>query len=74
MPPPDRAVDSRQQPTRRSGQDSSPAVDVHSPLPAAPTRLRLAMAVVGVLAFLVAAAGIAVPATHGTRTTADEPQ
>ena len=32
------------------------------------------MAVVGVLAFLVAAAGIAVPATHGTRTTADEPQ
>jgi len=32
------------------------------------------MAVVGVLAFLAAAAGIAVPATHTTRTTADEPQ
>jgi hypothetical protein len=32
------------------------------------------MAVVGVLAFLVAAAGIAVSATHTTRTTADEPQ
>jgi hypothetical protein len=29
---------------------------------------------VGVLAFLVAAAGILVPATHATRTTADEPQ
>jgi hypothetical protein len=29
---------------------------------------------VGVLAFLAAAAGIVVPATHGTRTTADEPQ
>ena len=32
------------------------------------------MLAVGVLAFLAAAAGILVPATHGTRTTADEPQ
>jgi hypothetical protein len=32
------------------------------------------VAAVGVLAFLAAAAGIAVPATHGTWTTADEPQ
>jgi hypothetical protein len=32
------------------------------------------MLLVGVLAFLAAAAGILVPATHGTRTTADEPQ
>jgi hypothetical protein len=37
-------------------------------------RVGWAMAVVGLLAFLVAAAGIVVPATHGTRTTADEPQ
>ena len=37
-------------------------------------RVGRAMLVVGVLAFLAAAAGIAVPATHGTRTTADEPQ
>jgi hypothetical protein len=47
---------------------------VHTPRPASPFRLRLAMAVVGVVAFAVAAAGILVPATHGTRTTADEPQ
>jgi hypothetical protein len=32
------------------------------------------MLLVGLLAFAVAAAGIVVPATHGTRTTADEPQ
>jgi len=32
------------------------------------------MLAVGVLALLAAAAGILVPATHGTRTTADEPQ
>ncbi|HEU4898879.1 MAG TPA: hypothetical protein VFX88_15155 [Actinomycetota bacterium] len=32
------------------------------------------MLAVGVLAFLAAAAGILVPATHATRTTADEPQ
>jgi hypothetical protein len=32
------------------------------------------MVAVGVLAFVAAAAGILVPATHGTRTTADEPQ
>jgi hypothetical protein len=32
------------------------------------------MAVVGALAFAAAAAGIVGPATHGTRTTADEPQ
>jgi hypothetical protein len=32
------------------------------------------MAVLGVLGFAAAAAGIVVPATHGTRTTADEPQ
>jgi hypothetical protein len=37
-------------------------------------RVGWAMVAVGVLAFLVAAAGILVPATHGTRTTADEPQ
>ena len=37
-------------------------------------RLRWAMLAVGVLAFAAAAAGILVPATHGTRTTADEPQ
>jgi hypothetical protein len=37
-------------------------------------RLRWAMLVVGLLGLLVAAAGIVVPATHGTRTTADEPQ
>ena len=47
------------------------AAVVHSP-PSA--RVRLAMAVVGVLAFAAAAAGILVPATHGTWTTADEPQ
>jgi hypothetical protein len=32
------------------------------------------MMVVGLLAFAAGAAGIVVPATHGTRTTADEPQ
>jgi hypothetical protein len=32
------------------------------------------MVVVGLLAMLAAAGGIAVPATHGTQTTADEPQ
>jgi hypothetical protein len=32
------------------------------------------MLLVGLLSFLAAAAGILVPATHGTRTTADEPQ
>jgi hypothetical protein len=37
-------------------------------------RLRWVMLAVGVLAFAAAAAGILVPATHGTRTTADEPQ
>jgi hypothetical protein len=37
-------------------------------------RVGWAMVVVGLLAFLVAAAGTLVPATHGTRTTADEPQ
>src|SRR5215207_7164461 len=72
----------RRQPTRwrrapdregsRSGERGRTVV--HSPLPPSPARLRLAMAVVGVLAFLAAAAGIAVPATHTTRTTADEPQ
>src|SRR5512132_3911247 len=48
-----------------------------NPAPAAaptPARVRLAMVAVGVLAFAAAAAGILVPATHGTRTTADEPQ
>jgi hypothetical protein len=44
------------------------------PDPPGGTRLRLAMAGVGVVAFLVAAAGIWVPATHTTETTADEPQ
>ena len=37
-------------------------------------RLWPAVAAVGLLAFLGAAAGIGVPATHGARTTADEPQ
>jgi hypothetical protein len=37
-------------------------------------RVGWAMLAVGLLAFLAAAAGIVVPATHGTRTTADEPQ
>src|SRR5215216_312625 len=37
-------------------------------------RLRWVMLAVGVLAFAATAAGILVPATHGTRTTADEPQ
>jgi hypothetical protein len=37
-------------------------------------RVWWAMVVVGMLAFAAAAAGIAVSATHGTRTTADEPQ
>src|SRR5215213_8215269 len=37
-------------------------------------RLRWVMVVVGLVAFAAAAAGILVPATHGTRTTADEPQ
>jgi hypothetical protein len=41
--------------------------------PPEPRTWRAALAV-GVLAFLVAAAGILVPATHSTRTTADEPQ
>jgi hypothetical protein len=44
------------------------------PEPPSGTRLRLAMAGVGVVAFLVAAAGIWVPATHTAETTADEPQ
>jgi hypothetical protein len=37
-------------------------------------RIGWAMVVVGLLAMLAAAGGIAVPATHGTWTTADEPQ
>jgi hypothetical protein len=37
-------------------------------------RLWPAVAAVGLLAFLGAAAGVGVPATHGTQTTADEPQ
>jgi hypothetical protein len=37
-------------------------------------RLWPAVAAVGLLAFLAAAAGIGVPASHGARTTADEPQ
>jgi hypothetical protein len=37
-------------------------------------RIGWVMLAVGALAFLAAAAGILVPATHGTRTTADEPQ
>src|SRR5215218_8410605 len=37
-------------------------------------RVGWAMLVVGLLAVVAAAAGIVVPATHGTRTTADEPQ
>jgi hypothetical protein len=37
-------------------------------------RVWWAMVMVGMLAFAAAAAGIAVSATHGTRTTADEPQ
>src|SRR5215211_5502856 len=37
-------------------------------------RIGWVMLAVGVLALLAAAAGILVPATHGTRTTADEPQ
>jgi hypothetical protein len=37
-------------------------------------RVGWAMLAVGLLAFLAAAAGITVPATHETRTTADEPQ
>jgi hypothetical protein len=54
---------------------------VHNPPPIHPgarkvhrPHLRFAMVVVGVLAFGAAVAGILVPATHGTRTTADEPQ
>jgi hypothetical protein len=42
--------------------------------PPTPFRVRLAMVAVGVLAFAVAAVGTVVPATHGTWTTADEPQ
>ncbi|HEX2374427.1 MAG TPA: hypothetical protein VHO93_10650, partial [Actinomycetota bacterium] len=38
------------------------------------SRLGWAVLVVGLLGFVVAAGGIAVPATHGTWTTADEPQ
>jgi hypothetical protein len=37
-------------------------------------RVRLMMALVGMVGFAAAAAGILVPATHGTWTTADEPQ
>jgi hypothetical protein len=37
-------------------------------------RVGWAMLVAGLLAVVAAAAGIVVPATHGTRTTADEPQ
>jgi hypothetical protein len=47
---------------------------VHGPPAGSPSRLRVAMALVGLLAVAAAAAGIVVPATHGTRTTADEPQ
>jgi hypothetical protein len=59
---------------------AEPGVPVtHSPPrtgapPATPFRVRLAMVAVGVVAFAVAAAGTVVPATHGTWTTADEPQ
>ena len=42
--------------------------------PARVPRLWPAVAAVGLLAFLGAAAGVGVPATHGTQTTADEPQ
>src|SRR5215218_5135883 len=38
------------------------------------SRVGWAMLVVGLLAVVAAAVGIVVPATHGTRTTADEPQ
>ena len=58
-PPGHRAVDDAARPTSGGAED---------------VRVGWAMLVVGVLAFLAAAAGIAVPATHGTRTTADEPQ
>jgi hypothetical protein len=77
MPRPDRpgrrAVDNATRPT--SGPASVPlrgAEPGAGSLKAA--RVGWAMLVVGVLAFLVAAAGILVPATHGTWTTADEPQ
>src|SRR5215211_2748871 len=53
-------------------RDGGPVV--HTPPPGSPPRLRLVMVVVGLLAVVAAAAGIVVPATHGTRTTADEPQ
>ena len=42
--------------------------------PARVPRLWPAVVAAGLLAFLAAAAGIAVPASHGARTTADEPQ
>ncbi|HEU4397113.1 MAG TPA: hypothetical protein VFU54_04630 [Actinomycetota bacterium] len=42
--------------------------------PGSVPRLWPAVAAVGLLAFLGAAAGIRVPATHGAQTTADEPQ
>ena len=47
------------------------------PVGAAPVqagRVWRVMVLVGVLAFVAAAAGILVPAAHTTRTTADEPQ
>jgi hypothetical protein len=65
----------------RNRAPAAPGSPAASSFPAAPgspaappARLGLALAVVGLLAFAAAAAGIVVPATHGTRTTADEPQ
>src|SRR5215211_2996104 len=59
--------------SRKSAPTLAPAV------PAAPgrdagARVGWLMLLVGVVAFAAATAGILVPATHGTWTTADEPQ
>src|SRR4029453_15811449 len=89
MPPADRPVDGPERSVPAVDNHAHPGPGSATPphrgarrgpgsLEAAPgpgvARVRWAMLAVGVLAFMVAAAGIVVPATHGTRTTADEPQ
>ncbi|HYN16753.1 MAG TPA: hypothetical protein VEY96_01550, partial [Actinomycetes bacterium] len=72
MPPPDRPGGPRLQPRRPAPDSPNRSTPGAGSLEVA--RVGWAMIVVGLLAFLAAAAGIAVSATPATRTTADEPQ
>jgi hypothetical protein len=60
--------------SRNTAARESPTPPGGEPRDGGGARVGGTMLVVGLLGFLVAAAGIVVPATHGTRTTADEPQ